>query len=190
MSELTDQTNESIGGGNGPTGQTDAPAVRTEERVEGEAQMGSKIFRPRGVAVISAGLAAFEGDTISTLARQTLEQMKLDPGAHTARQLNEKLVRYADVICTMSSGHRRAVIGRWPACAGRIRLIRPDGDDIVDPYGTNLQTYIECARQIQWALYQRRNELCDPTDRTEIGKSSEETPPRSESPRIRGTEPG
>lgn len=140
----------------------------------------SGAFWPRGVAAVSAGLAAFDGDTISTLARQTLALVGLDPGQHKSHQLNEKMLRDADVIFAMAAGHLRAVVSRWPFAADRIQLLSPDGRDIIDPYGTSLQTYQQCARQILTTLYQRVDLLRDPIDRTvpEPLKESQEDRPQ------------
>ena len=168
----TAPTNDTIPENDGPTTppeQQESSTVTAEISLEkpaevtaGKTEDGPEVFRPRQVEVLSAGMAAFEGDRISPLARKTLQLMEIDPGEHLATQLNEKLIRAADVIWVMSAGHRQAVIGRWPQAAARVQLLDPGDNDIPDPYGADQATYQQCAETIQQSLLGRTDQLRDP----------------------------
>ncbi|MDD3468532.1 MAG: L-threonylcarbamoyladenylate synthase [Thermoguttaceae bacterium] len=118
-------------------------------------------YQPEVVEILSAGIAAFDGDTASPHAKQAMHLLGLSLDGHQSTQLDERLVRCADAIYVMSKGHRQAIISRWPKSASRVHLLDPDGRDIVDPYGMPLQTYQDCAAQIQRALERRLPEFVD-----------------------------
>ncbi len=118
-------------------------------------------FQPEMVEILSAGIAAFDGDTASLHAKQAMSLLGLSLECHQSTQLDERLVRCADAIYVMSKGHRQAIISRWPKSASRVHLLDPDEQDIVDPYGMPLQTYQDCAAQIQRAIERRLPEFVD-----------------------------
>lgn len=113
----------------------------------------------KGVLVASAGIAAAPGCAPSAEAVVVMEEQSLDLASHASQPLTEKLVRHADVIMTLTNGHRQAILRRWPDAASRIQTIRPDGGDISDPIGGPVTVYRECAEQIENALRVRVEEL-------------------------------
>jgi len=68
----------------------------------------------RGVIIQSAGIAAMSGGRPSPEAVSAMSSRDLDLAHHQSQPLNERLVRYADVIFTMTRGHRDAIITQWP----------------------------------------------------------------------------
>lgn len=113
----------------------------------------------RGVIVASAGIAAAPGCAPSPEAVAVMEESSLDLSAHASQPLTEKLVRHADVIYTLTGGHRQAILRRWPEAAQRTQTLRPDSADISDPIGGPVSIYRECAAQIEAALRQRIDQL-------------------------------
>jgi protein-tyrosine phosphatase len=118
----------------------------------------------RGVLIVSAGVAAMTGGRASEQAIRVMSQMGLDLVAHLTQPLTESLVRYADLIYTMTQSHRQAVVAQWPHAAERTRVLRTDGGDIADPMGGDLERYQRCARQIESALGTRLDDLDLTTD--------------------------
>jgi len=112
-----------------------------------------------GVVITSAGIAAAAGCDASSEAVEVMKEKGLDLAKHESQPLTEKLVRHADVIFTMTSGHCRAILRRWPEVSSRIHTLRPDGGDIHDPIGGSTVLYHQCAEQIEDALRQRIEEL-------------------------------
>jgi protein-tyrosine phosphatase len=106
----------------------------------------------RGVRIISAGIAAFPGGRPSREAIEILAERGLDLSDHVSQPLTERLVRHADLILTMTAGHRQAVISQWPDAAQRTFLLTSDHQDISDPIGQPPAAYARCADEIEQAL--------------------------------------
>ena len=102
-----------------------------------------------GVVVASAGLAAYAGGPASSHAVETLADMGGDLSGHESQPLTESLVRQADVILTMTAGHRAAVLAQFPDAGGRVEMLSPDRRDVIDPIGGSLETYRNSALQIR-----------------------------------------
>ncbi|MAG93803.1 MAG: L-threonylcarbamoyladenylate synthase [Pirellulaceae bacterium] len=101
-----------------------------------------------GVMVASAGVAAMQGGRSSPEAVEAMSQKGLDLSQHMSQPLTDQLVRFADVILTMTRGHRHALVANWPQAADRTHLLRGDAGDIADPIGGPLEQYVQCADQI------------------------------------------
>jgi len=112
-----------------------------------------------GMIVLSAGIAAVQGCGPSHEAVMVMKEKGLDLRKHESQPLTEKLVRHADVILTMTEGHRHAILRRWPESSTRIHTLRADGKDIQDPIGGSANVYRECAEEVKTALRQRVDEL-------------------------------
>lgn len=102
----------------------------------------------RGVLVASAGLAAASGSPPSQESVALMKEQEIDLGAHAAQQLTDQLVRHADLLITMTTGHRQAIVDHWPAAAERTKLLLGEGGDVADPIGGPLEVYRQCAEQI------------------------------------------
>lgn len=112
-----------------------------------------------GMIVLSAGIAAVQGCGPSHEAVVVMKEKGLDLEKHESQPLTEKLVRHADMILTMTEGHRHAILRRWPECSTRLHTLRADGKDIQDPIGGSTNVYRRCAEEVNAALQQRVDEL-------------------------------
>lgn len=106
----------------------------------------------QAVNVVSAGIAAFQGDVASGPAVEIMQQRGLDLSAHRSQPMTEQLLQMADIVLTMTRGHRDAILARFPEAAPRIHTLRVDGGDIADPVGAPLEVYQQCADQIDEQL--------------------------------------
>ena len=113
----------------------------------------------RGITVQSAGLSAMPGGGAACEAIDVMQEMGLDLSAHESRPLNDRLVRFADVVWTMTRMHRQSVSRRWPEAASRTELLADDGSDIPDPIGSSQDVYRACAKQLQNELAARLAKL-------------------------------
>lgn len=109
----------------------------------------------RGLVIVSAGVAAVPGCAASIEAVEVLQERGLDISKHESQPLTDKLVRHADMILTMTGGHRHAILRRWPEASSRTFTLRADGGDINDPIGGPKELYRECADQVEQALRER-----------------------------------
>ena len=113
--------------------------------------MGYEIqdLEQHGVTVLSAGIAAGPGAPAAAQSISVMQDQGLDISDHQSRPVTARLANYADLILTMTNGHRNAIISQWPMLDTRVRTIRSDGGDISDPIGSPIPVYQACAEQIE-----------------------------------------
>ena len=94
-----------------------------------------RLDRP-GTTVHSAGLAALVGQPMDATAMQVLADHGLDGSAHVARQVDDAMLRQADLVLTMEPSHVQALHQRAPHARGRVMLLGRwlDETPIPDPY--------------------------------------------------------
>jgi len=128
-------------------------------QVAGALNCSLEELEQRGVLVASAGIAAMSGGQASPQAVQVLGKQGLDLREHESQPLTNRLAQCADVILTMTRGHREAIVAHWPQLATRTHVLRRDGGDVSDPIGGTEQLYQQCAQQIDENLEQWVPEL-------------------------------
>ena len=115
-----------------------------------------------GISVASAGIAAIPGGKPSREAVEVMDGFGIDLSSHSSQPVTDRLARHADVILTMTEGHRFALVSHWPDVAPRTHLLRKDGQDVTDPIGYSVSVYKNCAEQISENLAQWVDELSLP----------------------------
>ncbi len=116
-----------------------------------EARMAAGDIAACATAVSSAGIFAAEGSAGSSMAEEVLtEEFGIDGSAHRARLLTYDRAHEADLILTMTEGHRLAVIRAFPDLKDRVYTLGQygRGQDVQDPFMGSYSTYSACARQI------------------------------------------
>jgi protein arginine phosphatase len=106
----------------------------------------------QGYLVLSAGIAAAEGNPAAHEAILLLESEGIDLSSHISRQLTESLLDQADVVMTLTKGHRNAILTSRPDLEESVRLLSPSGMDISDPIGGGMSEYATCKAEIEQAL--------------------------------------
>jgi protein-tyrosine phosphatase len=71
------------------------------------------------VSIGSAGTRAMVGSPIAPPMVRLLESVGADAGHFAARQLNERLIRDADLVFALSREHRADIVDLWPAAVRR-----------------------------------------------------------------------
>jgi len=112
-----------------------------------------------GIVVLSAGLAAVEGQPASENAVEALKGYDIDLSPHRSLRLNEMHVRFADFIFTMTRNHREKILSTWHNVDSRLNVLRMDSNDITDPMGNSPTAYRACAEQIRTAIARRLEEI-------------------------------
>ena len=112
-----------------------------------------------GIVVLSAGVAADEGQPASMHAVEVLKDYGIDASYHRSLPLGETHVRFADYIFTMTRHHREKILSMWHNVDSRLSVLRSDGGDIADPFGCSASAYRSCAEQIQREIGQRLAEI-------------------------------
>jgi protein-tyrosine phosphatase len=88
--------------------------------------------RGLAVEVRSAGVAALPGMSISEHAATVLAEMGVPADGMRARPVTAELVEWADVILTMTMGHKEMLIRQFPAALEKTRTLiesAHDGDE-------------------------------------------------------------
>lgn len=106
----------------------------------------------KGVTVMSAGIAAMPGAPAADQAIDVMRQVGVDISCHQSQPITGRLAKFADLILTMTNGHRQALISHWPMLETRTKTIRRDGGDIGDPIGRPVAVYRATAEQIDSQL--------------------------------------
>ena len=103
-----------------------------------------------GYTVLSAGTEALPGQHASEEARVAVYDYGCSLAQHTTRPLSEKLLREADMVYALATGHLRAIEKMFPNMNDKVSLLADA--DIADPIGGELDDFKECARKIEAAL--------------------------------------
>jgi len=91
--------------------------------------------RPNVYQVSSAGIGALVGHPADNKAKQLMIEKGIDISGHRADQLNEDMIRKADIILVMESAHKQAIEAKQPSAKGKVFRLGEWGDfDIPDPY--------------------------------------------------------
>ncbi len=104
------------------------------------------------IQISSAGIAAMPGGRPSPQSVEVLVEKGLDLTSHSSQPVSEHLIRNADLILTMTNGHRNALLQQWPELHGRAFVLRSDKGDVSDPIGHSSEVYRQCAEQIEQNL--------------------------------------
>ena len=83
----------------------------------------------------SAGLVALVGQPADPLAVACMQELDVSLQAHVARQLDQALLREADLVLAMSVEQVQAIERHWPFAKGKVfRLGHWSQQDVPDPY--------------------------------------------------------
>ncbi len=105
----------------------------------------------------SAGTFAFDEAEPTSYAKMVMEEMGLDIDKHEAKQVDEELVEWADLILTMDDSSLEQMEVMFPEETEKMHRLKeyvaddPNSEDvnynISDPYGEDYDTYMECAKE-------------------------------------------
>ena len=122
-----------------------------------EALFCHRIGADAGWDAASAGIFAAAGSPASDNAVRALAELGIDLSGHRSQPLTRQLVEEADLIVTMTEGHRRHILDVFPEVGTKVCLINAFGTskvaaDISDPFGGSLNTYKRIRDEIDRAL--------------------------------------
>lgn len=108
-----------------------------------------------GKTVTSAGLGALVGHQADATAADLASLAGLDVSEHRARQVDNAMLRQADLILVMSEGQRAQVRTLEPTVAGKTMLLShwlPGKPDIPDPYKKSREAFEHVDEMLQSAV--------------------------------------
>ncbi|NLK44843.1 MAG: low molecular weight protein arginine phosphatase [Tissierellia bacterium] len=108
------------------------------------------------IVVKSAGIGAFPGDNASINSVKAMEEIGIDISNHRSSQINEDLIKEADLILTMSKSHKDFLISRFPWAKEKVFTLKNYAlgmdRDIMDPFGLSLSVYENTRDEIYKAI--------------------------------------
>ncbi len=107
---------------------------------------------PNGYSILSAGLHAADGAAATPEAVKAVRRFGARLDDHRSTPLSIEMAQQADLILTMTSHHREALLAELPALEDRTHLLDPTGRDIDDPIGGSQALYQETAEAIRQNL--------------------------------------
>lgn len=110
----------------------------------------------------SAGMAAETGAPPSRNAVLAMEENDIDISGHRARQITIQMIDEADLVLTMTEGHKAALVRAVPQCKDKIMTLAEwaeSDEEITDPYGGDLERYRLCRNSIEKLLLKGREKL-------------------------------
>ena len=121
--------------------------------------MAEAILKNKGlknIEVRSAGIYALEGSPMSRNADTVLSQENIKHN-HKSSIFNERDAAWADLILTMTAGHKEMVLRLSEEAQGKTYTLMEyamsqNGVDIQDPFGGNLSVYQQTFEQLNEAI--------------------------------------
>lgn len=110
-----------------------------------------------GVQFASAGTLAWPGEKATQQAVQALAEQCIELSQHRATLLTPELVENVDLILTMTENHRQQILKLLPGSAKKVFTLGAYAGvpgDIADPYGSPVENYRRCAKDLQALITQ------------------------------------
>ncbi|MBN2285478.1 MAG: low molecular weight protein arginine phosphatase [Tissierellales bacterium] len=103
--------------------------------------------------VSSAGVSAIENMAASENAISVLKDRGIDLSQHRARQISASIIKQADLILTMTRGHKNWIINVVPLSIDKVFTIKEYvgnqiQSDVSDPFGRSIDFYKQTADEI------------------------------------------
>lgn len=110
--------------------------------------MAEALFQAKNIKYVevrSAGIYAMDGGEISENAKQVIREDGIEYEQYS-RLLNEKDLRWADLVLTMTTAHKQILLNAYPFAADKTFTLKeyskPYGpQDVSDPFGGDIQMY-------------------------------------------------
>jgi len=133
-------------------GQTRFSTQNESETAASQARGQADTQPPTMFRVVSAGVAAQPGGPASDGALQVMQERGMDLDDHQSRSVSQGLLERSDLVLTMTSNHRQAILSRWPQVSSKTFCLAPTGGEVSDPYGGTVDAYRKCADLIDQFL--------------------------------------
>lgn len=111
------------------------------------------------VRIESAGLFAAEGEPASPEAIEALKKYDIDLSDHRSQQITPELIEKSDLIITMTEAHKFVLQDVAKEKTVTVCELAGLDDEIDDPFGGDLEDYIETADKLYIALTQLSDKL-------------------------------
>ncbi|MBE7053900.1 MAG: low molecular weight protein arginine phosphatase [Ruminococcaceae bacterium] len=114
------------------------------------------IAKKDNIEVTSAGLGAIKGDAASENAVLALSDLGIDISNHKSKPLTNGDVFDADLVLCMTKMHSNIIKQSCQSEKDKVFTLYEyatgTNKDVKDPYGTNLESYKQCAKDLKELL--------------------------------------
>ena len=101
--------------------------------------------------IISAGLNARNGDLVHPVIAHVAQLMGFYLGKHRTQRFNNKIARKADLVLTMETSQKEAILEKYPRLEGKVFTVKEFGNsnggeilpEILDPTGLGVDDFRE-----------------------------------------------
>lgn len=105
-----------------------------------------KLAGIKDIKVSSAGLSAEEGSKMSKNSFQALKLMGYKGYGFKSKQITEQMINKSDLVLCMTKSHKNALAN----FDNVYTIAQVTGlEDIIDPYGGNINVYVKTSHQIE-----------------------------------------
>lgn len=108
------------------------------------------------IQVYSAGLCAIPNGRVSDEAIEAVKIDGIDIENHRSTPITKDILDNADLIITMAKSHKDAILMKFPYMKGKVYMLKEYAygvnEDILDPFGGDLEVYIRTKDEIRKAL--------------------------------------
>ena len=143
----------------GNTCRSPLAAALARQRAATALEMDEDALPARGLRIASAGMMASAGAPASANSIAAAAEVGLDLIAHRASSASAELLEGAGLVYALANSHLDALLHHHPDLAGRAELLDPDGLDILDPFGADLDVYRATRDAIAAALDRRWSQI-------------------------------
>lgn len=107
----------------------------------------------------SAGMFATDGEKATPEAIEAIRKYEIDLNSHLSQQITPELIEKSDLIITMTEGHKMVLQDMAKEKTCTLCELADLSGDIEDPFGGDVEDYIEVADKLYIALTQLCNKL-------------------------------
>lgn len=110
------------------------------------------------IQVKSAGIYALQGGGMSENARAVLLEEEIHH-EHVSSQINEQDIEWADLILTMTSAHKEAILRTYSQAKNKTYTLKEyvapySSQDVFDPFGGDISTYKQTYQELKRLIEQ------------------------------------
>lgn len=99
--------------------------------------------------VESCGIFAYKNMPATQETILVLREDGIDLSNHSAKPVNQKIIKEADFIYAMTIDHQQFILRQFPYLTGKIKVL-----DVVDPIGMDLSVYRSCYNDIKAKMHE------------------------------------
>lgn len=111
------------------------------------------------VRIESAGMFATDGEKATPEAIEAIRKYEIDLDSHASQQVTPELIEKSDLIITMTEAHKMVLQDMAKEKTCTLCELADISGDIDDPFGGDVEDYIEVADKLYIALTQLCNKL-------------------------------